>query len=78
MIINDRKKAVSVILAKMKPDGSESMGEVKPEVSGPDDAMGDLKSIAEDVMLAVKNGSAHDLAMALKAFCSVCDQYEEE
>lgn len=66
MIIPGGRKTVSVILSKMKPNGSEQMGEMKPEESMGED--GSLKTIADDIMMAFQNKSSHDLMTALKAF----------
>lgn len=69
MIIPDRKKAVSVILSKMKPHGMAEGGEVKDEA--PVDAKdGALKAIAEDMLMAVEQKSPMDLVNALQAFMS--------
>lgn len=65
--MNDRKKTVSVLLSRMKPDGTSSEAPAKPELEL-DDADASLKSLAEQVMIAFKNESAHDLMLALKAF----------
>lgn len=65
MIIPDKKKAVTVILAKHR-DGAVEHQEVRPEEST-EDGMQILMGISEDLMHAVKNNSAHGVAMALKA-----------
>lgn len=69
MIIPDSKKIVSVILGKMRPDGHESMASMKNEEEL-DVSDAALKAIAEDLLMAFKNDSAHDLMVALKAFMS--------
>jgi hypothetical protein len=77
VFLPDKKKAVSVILAKMKPGGGESHQEIKPEAEINDhDEI--LKSIAEDLMQGVKDGSAHDVMMALKAFMDQIELLEPE
>jgi hypothetical protein len=67
MIIPDRKKTVSVILSKLSPEGAERLAQVKPEeeMDSHDDM---LKSICEDMLMAFRHDSAHDLMMAMKAF----------
>ena len=68
MIIPDRKKTVSIILSKLSADGMQpKTQEVKneSEISPTDTA---LKAIAEDMLQAHKDSSAHDLMVALKAF----------
>lgn len=79
MIIPEKKKAVSVILSKFKPDGSERTPdiEVKPEeeINEHDES---LKAIAEDIMSAVESKSAHDLLVALRAFISECSMHEDD
>lgn len=67
MIIPDKKKTVSIILSKAMPGGEQSHMDVKPEYSNPDDDMEILHGIAEDLMHGIKIGSAHAVALALKA-----------
>ena len=76
MIIPDKKKAVSVILARMNPGGKEKQQEVKSEAPMNDDDAA-LESIAQDIMQAIKDGSAQDLVMALKAFDAECERSED-
>lgn len=63
MIIPDKKKAIGLIVSKF--DGKGNMEDVNSEESGHDDAM---KAISEEILEAIKNGSAQDLMMALQAF----------
>ena len=77
MIIPDHKKAITVILGKMHDDGSESNVEGMPEHEL-DEHDAALKDIAEDMLRAVNNGSAHDLMMSLKAFMSEIEVADEE
>lgn len=77
MFLPDKKKVVSVILAKMKPDGSESHQEVAPEESiGEQDQV--IQSIAEDLHAALKSDSIHGIAEALKAFCEYIQEEDLE
>lgn len=76
MIIGDKKKTVSVILSKLKPDGGSSSTPVKSEQQ-----MGDpdpVKIIAEDMMLAFKNGSVLDLQDAISALIAHVQSMDEE
>lgn len=66
MIIPDRKKAVTVILSKMRGDGSEKSQEVKSEESL-DPHNEALKTISEDILQAISDKSAMDLSTALSA-----------
>jgi hypothetical protein len=76
MIIGDQKKNVSVILSKLKPSGGEESAPVKSE-----DDMGEgspLKIIAEDMMLAFKNGSIAGLQDALDALLAHAQGGDED
>ena len=72
MIILDKKKALHSIMAKRHPkDGveSESQAPVKAEEVKDEDGNQDpLFVAAQDIMLAVKDGSVEQLMEALKAF----------
>lgn len=60
----DKKKAVTVILSKMRPDGSTS--EVnKSEESG---EQNEYTACAEDILEGIESKSINKLAAALKAF----------
>lgn len=77
MIIPDRKKAVGLIISKMKPDGTHENGaEVKneEEIDEHDSA---LQAHAEDIINALHNKSASDLARALNNFLEEHDMHEE-
>jgi hypothetical protein len=67
MIIPGNRKTVSVILDRMKPDGSERMGEMKPEEEM-EEGSSAMKAICEDMIMAFESKSAHDLMEAMKAF----------
>lgn len=73
-IIGDRKKAVSVILSKMRKDGGTSEVETAPE-SGEHDT---YTSFAEDMLEAFKSGSVQRLAASLKAFHEMIADEDEE
>lgn len=77
MIIPDKKKAVTVILSKLRPDGSETRQDVLPE-DEMDENDSDLKAIAEDMLHAYESKSASDLVTALKAFISCMKDDDSE
>lgn len=60
MIIPEKKKAVSIILSKMNPEGKEESDESE-------DNMGVLEGISQDLIDAVKGGDKGKVAMSLKA-----------
>lgn len=62
MIIANKKRAVSMILSKMKSDGSTSETEVAPETGDHNQ----YTSLAEDMLQAFKSGSVQELAACLK------------
>lgn len=77
MIIPDKKKVATMIVAKMSPKG-----EVGPESEQkPEEEIGDesgLHAAAEDVLSAIQNKSAADLKSSLKAFFEMVDVDEVE
>lgn len=77
MIIPDKRKAISVILARHNTSGVQDHAEMKPEHEM-DDGDANLKSIAEDVIRALEQKSAHDLMMALRAFVSQSSDSDDE
>jgi hypothetical protein len=79
MIIPDKKKAVGIIISKMKPDGSFSEGgEAMQNEEEMDSDMEAKKSIAADIIEAMHSKSAHDLMVALEAFFEECDREPHE
>lgn len=76
MMHDKNKGAVGIILSKMKPDGSESQGPMKPEEDMSEDA--DLHSIAEDMLMAMEQKSASGLVDALKAFSACMEAKDAE
>lgn len=70
MIIHDPKKAAALIISSSMPDREDS--------SGDSDESDETLGIAHDILDAVKSGSAHQLAMALRAFHAACESYEDE
>lgn len=73
-MIPDKKKAATIILAKLR--SPEKSQEVKPEAELDPKAEG-LKAAAEDAMQAIKDGSAHDLMVALRSFYDQCEASEQ-
>lgn len=68
VIFGDRKKKMAAAFGKIE-DGSI-------EVDSSD--MDGLKALAEDVLQAVRDGSAERLAHAFKAMYAECENYEDE
>ena len=67
---DDKKKAVSIIIAKAgKPSMPEGPEEDKDE--GPEDMEG-MKTAAEEIMSAIDAKDADALAQALKSFYEMC------
>lgn len=69
MIIPDKKKVATVILAGLKPHDEEPEKKVSSVPEG-------LKSSAEDILSAIENKSAESLAQALQSFWDQCESYE--
>lgn len=76
MIIPEKKKTVSIILSKLKPSGAEQSADVQNEDHLDDHAP--LKIIAEDMMLAFKNGSISGLQDALDALVAHVQSEDDE
>lgn len=69
MIIPDKKKTVSVILSRMNQDGKDG-----PQMDAKNESSDDpLQGVSEDILMAIKEGSAADLTTALKAFMAGSD-----
>jgi hypothetical protein len=77
MIITDKKKTASLILSKMGTNGSEKSQSIKPEEEM-NDSDGALKAIAEDMLQAFSDKSAHDLMESMKAFIAELDLQSAE
>jgi len=74
MILNDKKKAVSVILSKMKKDGGTTEVHVMPE----EGEHNEYTAFAEDILHAVEKKSVQSLASCLKAFHEMIMEEDEE
>lgn len=72
-MIMDKKKAAQLIVGRMGEAGeAKASAPMKPEMDL--DEGGDaLTSIAEELLMAVKDGSAHGVKEALKAFMAECE-----
>lgn len=66
IILEPKKQAAAIIQSSF-----DSSGVGKEESS-------ELSGVAEDILSAVKSGSAQDLAVALKAFLAECESSESE
>lgn len=71
-----RKSGASVIVSKMTDGGSSPGVEMKQESDESEDSY--LHSVAEDLIHAVKSGSASDVVSSLKAFISLADEDSDE
>lgn len=74
MFLNDKKKAVSVILSKVRPDGSESESEVAEEAK----EGGEYEAFAEDLLAAIESKSVQSLAQVLRSFHEMIEEQDEE
>jgi len=77
MIPDNKKKIATLIVSKFKPDGSATEDTPMKDEEEIDADSEALKACAEDMMIAIKSGSAHDLMQALKAFLETHEQHEE-
>jgi len=74
VIIPDRKKAVTAILAKFSPGKYSQGGEVRNEAGG---EMDECKEIAQDMVVALSNKSVEGVASALRAFKAYLQKEDE-
>lgn len=72
IMLGDKKKAISVILGK-KPEGE--MSEASPE--GEASSMDAKLAAAQDLMDAVKSGSAEGVVQAMQDMYELCEAEEE-
>jgi len=78
IIPGDKKKTVSIIISRMKPDGGMTQpSEMKAE-SHLDGHMKALTEIAEEMIAAMDKKSPVDLAHCLKAFLAEHETNEHE
>lgn len=70
----DPKKTALLILAKKKPAGDDAPPPPDSDSGSDGDDSEGLKSAAEDVLSAVKDGDADALAEALHSFVEMCGQ----
>ena len=60
----DKKKTVSLLMAKMNPSSA-------PESMDENDDVGELQIVAEDILKAIEEKSSTGLAQALEDFCEM-------
>lgn len=70
----DKHKTVSVILSKLGKDGESDSTEVMPQETVGKDS--DKHDLAQDIIMAVKNGNAQNLMHALDAYYAKCELEE--
>lgn len=70
MIMMDHKKAIMTMMAKRNPkDGSMSAAPMKPEIiKNEDGSMDGRHAAAEDIIMAMKEGSAEKMKQAMMNF----------
>jgi hypothetical protein len=77
MMMDDKKKIASIIVAKAKPNG---MDEVVDEIM-PGEPMNDKSMALEDaasmIMSAIEKKDAKAMVSALKDFIDMCDEMED-
>jgi hypothetical protein len=81
LLVPDKKKTATLILAKMKPDYVQKIGERssdKPMEPSMEDDMGNPKEIAAKAVLkAIESKDAKKLASAFSEMVAMCSGYEE-
>ena len=77
MIMTDKKRLHSMVIAKLRPDGEESSYQAKPEEAIGDEAQ-EFEAVAKDILHAFESKSANELAAGLKAFFALCESKEQE
>lgn len=73
-MVPDKKKIAGIIVSRMNSEGKESQAPMKDEHEI-DSSKEGLKAAAEELMMAIKDGSSHGVMSALSSFH---DQYEPE
>jgi hypothetical protein len=73
----NKKKTVTVILAKKMAGGGEAMHESTPE-QGMDEHSQDKISIGNDLLSAIQSGSANGVAQALEAMFELLESMPHE
>lgn len=76
----DHKKAIATMIAKRDPkDGTMSTAPMKAEITKDDDgALDGRHSAAEDMIMAIKEGSAQKLMEAMVNFHAIHESMEDE
>lgn len=86
MMAGDKKKAITLIINKMKDKSYDGMKESNEKaMEAPQNEMGDevdnsmgLNAAAEEMMSAMERKDASAFAAALKSFMEMCDYEEPE
>lgn len=78
MILPEKKKAVGIILAKYKPDGSMAHGGVVNNEEQVDPNMEAFHSHAQSIMSAINNKSPAELVSAMKNFIEEHQMHQDK
>lgn len=76
MMMNDKKKIASIIVSKMKPNGTEQSQDLVPKDKMPDQSDA-LMSIADNLIQALVKRDAGDVAAALANFWGAMEAAED-
>lgn len=76
-MMQDKKKAVSVLIARMKKPSEEVSKAPEKDGVEQDSSMG-LESAADEIMSAVESKNPKALVSALKSFMEMCDNESPE
>ena len=80
MLLNDKKKAVTIMLAKLGKGGAPDSPPEAPKMKDgtrQDDSIA-LESAAEDILKAIESKDAQSLVTALQDFYDLCDDDGDE
>lgn len=77
MLMPDKKKIASIIISKMVPNGTENSQDMVPKDKMPDNSDA-LKGIAEDLMQALVDRDAANVAACLCEFWSAMESAEDD
>lgn len=75
---DDKKKVATMIIAKMKPNGSDEMSESpKNEVGDPVESDMGLDAASEEILMSIDKKDPAGLKSALKSFLEMCEYGKE-
>lgn len=78
LLKDDKKKVATMLVAKLKKDGSDSMEEApKNEMGDTMDSEMGLDSATEEVLMAIEKKDPAMLKAALRSFMEMCE-YDKE